>query len=434
MTETYLDARTAALTREVRNRAQATDTQEPYAGVVRLLLIVSLAMTAALAVGLLIQMLGETPGTNSYAVLADAFLNGHLYVTDCFDIDCAVYDGQQYIVFPPAPAVMAMPFVAVFGTSFAGFIALAAALSAASLVVWWRIFSVMKVERSTAIWLMLAIAVASPLYYVTVRGDGIWFIAQCSAFLFSSAAIWLAMERRSLVLAGAFIGIAFLSRQFAIFLLPFVYVMYLRADQKLIGFSRDHVMAVVKLALPVLAAIAIYMAYNYARFGDILDTGYAYIGTLPQDQTFISHRSMDIGLFSTDYIVFNLIHFFVQGFNVGFTGPYLTELGELDPLGTSILAASPFVLLAIFAPMRRPVVIGAITIVVMLLPMLFYHSNGFTQYNAQRYFLDWLPVLAVILALTIKTQLKPALALLVTYAIGLNAVTFAIAAFTTSAA
>lgn len=434
MTDTFLDTRTEALTRRMRSRVQVTETRGPYDGAIRVLLVVALAMTAALAAGLLLQMIGETPGSNSYALLADAFMNGRLHVTDCFDIDCAVYDGRQYVVFPPAPAILAMPFVAVFGTSFAGFIAMAMVLSGAALLVWWRIFKILEVERSTAIWLMLAIAVASPLYYVTIRGDGIWFMAQCVAFLTSSAAIWLVLDRRSLVLAGALIGVAFLSRQFTILLLPFVYALHLRGDQRLIGFSRAHIAAGLKLGLPVLAAIAIYLIYNYARFGDVLDTGYAYITPPAGAENFLYGRAQEVGLFSADYLLFNFIHFFVQGFGVTFTGPYLTELGELDPLGTSILAASPFVLLAIFAPLRRPVVIGALTIAAMMLPMMLYHSNGFTQYNAQRYFLDWLPVLAVILALTIKAQLRPALAVLVTYAIGLNAVTFAIAAVTAPAA
>jgi hypothetical protein len=112
----------------------------------------------------------------------------------------------------------------------------------------------------------------------------------------------------------------------------------------------------------------------------------------------------------------------------------------MDSAGTSLLAASPFVLLAIFAPMRRPVVIGLMMIAVIAAPMLFYHSNGFTQYNAQRYTLDWLPILFVILAYTLRAPdvrpnvpngLVAALKVLVTYAVALNVVTMAMLALTT---
>ncbi len=109
----------------------------------------------------------------------------------------------------------------------------------------------------------------------------------------------------------------------------------------------------------------------------------------------------------------------------------------MDAGGTSRRAASPFVLLAVFAPMRRPIVIGLMVIAVIAVPMLFYHSNGFTQYNAQRYTLDWLPILFVMLAFALRAVemragLLAALKILVTYAVALNVVTMAMLALTTS--
>jgi hypothetical protein len=57
-------------------------------------------------------------------------------VDRCFDIDCAVFGGRTYIVFPPVPALVALPFVAVFGTGFAGFIALGAATAGLTGLLW----------------------------------------------------------------------------------------------------------------------------------------------------------------------------------------------------------------------------------------------------------------------------------------------------------
>jgi hypothetical protein len=135
----------------------------------------------------------------------------------------------------------------------------------------------------------------------------------------------------------------------------------------------------------------------------------------------------NIGLFSGEYLLFNVFYLLFQGFHVDFVGPYLTELGSMDRWGTSLLAASPFVLLALFVPWRRPVVIGALCALAMIVPMLVYHSNGFTQFNGQRYILDWAPMLFFALALTIKGGLRPALAVLVCYAVGLNVVTSIVA-------
>lgn len=394
---------------------------------VRVLLVVSFWLAAILAIGLLMQIIGETGGRNSYALLAEAFLSGRLNVSGCFDTDCAMVDGLTYIVFPPAPALVAAPFVLVFGASFDAFILLSAAMAAAALSLWWRIFAAMKVEPATALWLMLALAFGTPLYYVVIRGDGIWFFAQICAFLAVTAAIWAAVERRSLLFAGACIAFAFLSRQMALFVLPFIYVLWLRPDEPLLSFRADRIRAVLNLIAPVVVALFVYLALNEARFGNPLDTGYAYIGVAPEARTFINDRIDDIGLFSADYVVFNLVYLLVQGFHADFAGTHLTELAGLDSLGTSLLAASPFVLLAVFAPLSRSVGIGALCALAMIVPMLFYHSNGFTQFNVQRYVLDWLPILFCALALAVGAALRPALAVLVTYAIVLNVVTAAIA-------
>src|SRR5690606_9270763 len=115
------------------------------------------------------------------------------HVSGCFDIDCALYDGQHYVIFPPGPALLAMPFVALFGVQFAGFIAIATLLAIASLIFWRRIFQEMAVESATAIWLLIAIAFATPLYYVTLRGEGVWFLAQGCAFLLASAALYFVL-------------------------------------------------------------------------------------------------------------------------------------------------------------------------------------------------------------------------------------------------
>lgn len=404
-----------------------------YDGALRVLAWVAGAVTVVLFAGLMMQLVTEPGGTNSYANLAEAFLNGRLDVAACFDIDCAVYNGRTYVVFPPAPAVLAMPFVAVFGTSFAGFIALATVLSAVSLLVWWRVLGKLAVDRTVASWILIALAVGTPLYFVTIRGDGVWFLAQVTAFLFSSLAVWAVIERRSLWLVGALVGVAFLSRQMTILLVPFLYALWLRQDEKLFAFDRERLLAIAKVALPILGAVAIYMAYNYFRFGSPLDTGYDYIATPLADRTIITERAEGIGLFSPDYFLFNLFYFLVQGFHVDFVGTYQTTIGGMDRFGTSLLAASPFVVLLVFAPLRRPLVVGGLCVLAMTLPMMIYHSNGYSQFNVQRYVLDWMPVLIVALAMTVKRQLLPPFAVLVTWAAGLTAITSAVAFIGTAA-
>ena len=69
--------------------------------------------------------------------------------------------------------------------------------------------------------------------------------------------------------------------------------------------------------------------------------------------------------------------------------------------------------------------IGIACILIMAVPTLFYHSNGYSQFNVQRYALDWLPIVFYMLAMALAERDMRGLALLVTYGIGLNLATMA---------
>lgn len=390
-----------------------------------ILLAITLVAASTLLAAMILQMIGEESGSNSYALMADGFLNGRLDVDRCFDSDCVTFDGKSYIVFPPVPAVVAMPFVAFFGPHFAGFSAIGFSAFLGSLFLWSRIFVSMGVARQTALWLLLALAFASPLFYVSIRADRVWFFAQCINFFLLSLALHEVMRGGRLIVAGVCLGLAFLCRQMTILLVPFYFVLALKAEEKLISFRWPHIARALKIGLPVAVAVGVYMAFNYARFGAPMETGYAYIAKPDLDHwSLINGRLLDHGLFSPAYFLFNAFHLFIQGFHVEWGGTNLLMPVKLDPMGTSLIAASPFVLLLYFVPLNRPVVIGAICASVIMGITLFYHGNGFSQYNTQRFVLDWAPVLFYALAATLAAQknLRPALGVLVFYGVGLNLV------------
>lgn len=391
------------------------------------LFAIAALMALALTGGLALYAIIEDPGSNSYALLAEAFLNGRLDTTTCFDGDCARFEDKIFVMFPPVPAIIALPFVALFGVNFSGFVFLSAIAFALSVWLWWQIFEELKVDRDVAIWLLLGLAFATPLYFVTIRGDGIWFFAQAIGFAFTSLAIHQMVRGGSLILAGACIGAAFLCRQMAVFYLPFLFALSLDRFEPLISFSREHIVRVLKLGLPAGVAVLIYLAYNYLRFGDPMQTGYPYMigADLAEGGSMINYRLAEHGLWSSAYVLFNTLYMFVQGFHMDFGGNAMVDPAGLDPSGTALLAASPFVLFAFFAPMRRPVLIGIATILVIAVPTLFYHSNGYSQFNVQRYALDWLPIVFYILALALADRDLRGLGLLVTFGIGLNLVTMA---------
>lgn len=399
------------------------------------------ALAGALLAALVYRALRETGGANSYALLADAWLHGRFWSPTCFDSDCAVFMEKIYVIFPPVPALAAMPIVALFGPNASGFLVISGALFAITGWTWWAIGGRLGLAREARIWTTLAFLFGAPAIYVALRGDAVWFFAQAVALPLVSLAILAALDRR-LAVAGLLIGLAFLSRQMALFLAPFLFALSRPKGARLIAFDRATILDALKLGLPIVAAIGAYCLYNDLRFGGPFETGYKYIAFYPaaDDRNFITWRVLDIGLFSVKYFLSNVFHMFLQGFHVEFGGKYMTELVRMDQMGTSILAASPFVLYAFYAKLDAKLLVGLLVTAVVGGITLFYHSNGFSQHNVQRYALDWLPVVYVLLmagAFTgdpekVAERLKP-FKLLTTYAIGLNVAAFALVAITKGA-
>lgn len=392
----------------------------------QLLFALAFGLVVILLGGLVVHLLQEAPGRNSYALLADAFLHGRLDVYHCFDGDCVTFQGKNYVIFPPAPVLVAMPFVAIFGPGFSGFATIGFVSFIAALWLWWRIFAHLEIERETIVWVLLALAFGSPLYHISIRADRVWFYAQSINFLLLTLALHEVIRGGRLVLAGIFLGLAFLSRQMTILLAPFLFVLALRPDEKLISFNVEYIKKALKFGMPILISIGAYLAYNEVRFGDPLETGYKFIAN-PNvlHISVINERLLHHGLFSKDYFVFNALYMFVQGFHLEWGGDAMLTPIALDQWGTSLLAASPFVLLMVFMPLDRRTIVGVICAVVILTVTLFYHGNGYSQYNVQRFVLDWAIVPFFVLGLTIDKTLRPAFAILTVYAIGLNVVTMA---------
>ncbi len=387
--------------------------------------VVGSILVALLAGAVLYRALGEQAASNSYALLADAFLHGRVTVPACFDTDCVTWAGKIFVIFPPAPALFAMPFVAVSGTNFSGFMLLAIALTAVAGWVWWSIAKQSSLGMTERLWFIAALLFGSPLFYVLIRTDRIWFWAQFCAFVFLSLAIWAALTRRTPWLAGLCIGLAFLSRQMTIFAALPILLMYLDGRDPLFRITRSRLVLFLKLALPIAAALLIYLTYNYIRFGAPLDTGYKLLDPGASD-AFMAKRLTNDGIFNVHYLLSNLFYLFVQGFHADFSGPELTHLAGLDPQGTALLAASPWLFaLALIALDRRvwAVLLVAAGIVGVT---LFYHSNGYTQYNAQRYALDWLPLLLAFLPAAFARMNGTILRVLVVWSLFLNVVTLAV--------
>jgi hypothetical protein len=223
-------------------------------------------------------------------------------------------------------------------------------------------------------------------------------------------------------LAGLFVGVAFLSRQLAV--ASAILVAGILLERAPPPRLRAALRLLVPLGAPIAACAAFSMALNHLRFGSPFDSGYRF---MPLYEV-LRARGEAHGLFSLAYLPFNLIYLLVQGFHVDFTSP--TRLSGMvpDPYGSSILAASPFILVGLWADRGRWVVRAAwATIAAALAVQLLYFCNGWVQVNAQRYALDWWPAAMILVALGLDGRARDGEQRLwlgaVAWAVGLNAFT-----------
>lgn len=377
------------------------------------------------------RALTEAGGTNAYALVAESLLSGRPDASTCFGVDCGMRDGKTYIVFPPFPGLLVMPLVAMFGIHVKGFVVLSILLWAGALALWNRVFKGFDLASEQRLWLLAATGFASPLYYVMLRGDGIWFFAQSVAFFFVTLAIHEVVAGRRLLIAGLALGCALLSRQMSIFYAPLLLLLAFRPEEPLLRITRERFGVAFKLGLPILAALALYLAYNYWRFGDPLDSGYSSI-QFSADGSMLGDRVAAYGLWNSQYVLFNLFYFLLQGFHADFTGVTRLTLGGMDNAGSAVLAASPWLLLLFFAPKGRVQILALAMIVCFSVALLFYHSNGFSQYNVQRYMLDWLPAALLLLAPTLTRTRLEIFRLLVAWGVALNVATVVVLTLTRS--
>src|SRR5262249_1626835 len=151
--------------------------------------------------------------------------------------------------------------------------------------------------------------------------------------------------------------------------------------------------------------------------------GYSYIAL----DGFLKARVDQHGLFSLAYVPFNATYLFLQGFNIRFSGTTLLHPAGTDPFGTALTVASPFLLYPLWARPRRAVAIAAaLSIGVCVLIELTYYNNGFAQENAQRFSLDFVPMLFVLVVFALVRRPSRLVAAGVVIAIGLNVIALAL--------
>lgn len=360
---------------------------------------------------------------NAYTQFAHSLLNGNLTLPVMSDYgDMAHYNGNYYLPYPPLPSLILLPFVALLGVANVNTVAIAAVMACGSLYLLFRIFQRLGIEQKYFIWLFAGFFFGTGYWLALFNSHHSYSFAHITSCLLQLLIINEALGKRRWALMGVFIGCSFLTRQFTIFYFLFAvgYLLFYSHEKTNRNILFKNFIA---LFLSTGAFVGLYLVYNYVRFGNMLSTGYEYILYLG----ILKERVAEYGVFSPHYFLFNLYSFFLKGFNIEFQGNLHLNIKDMDLWGTSLLAASPFLIASVKARLPRlPKIVAWCTIIIILFGQLFYHNNGWHQINTSRFSLDFLPLLMILTALGIKSIPDWLMKGMIGYSILLNIIGFLI--------
>ncbi len=318
------------------------------------------------------------------------------------------------VSFPPFPALLVLPFVAVIGyhTPDVLLTLLFALLGPLLLLRWldrWRQEGLIQFAVAERLWMVALFSLGTVLWYCSIRGT-VWFSALAIGVPLHVGYLMAAQGARRPALAGLLLGLGVATRTPLLFAAVFLPLEALFPDGRWLGGEGGRGL---KRALAQIAWFALPMAviggalawFNEARWQNPLEFGHFYLleGTRAPTR--------DHGLFNFHFLNHNL-------------GAALTNLPKLVSVppyflvsrhGLGTLAATPALLLLMacrfpHAPTDAPVVTSdplasrrralsrhlGLTVAAIAVPGLLYQNDGWQQF-AYRFAVDlWPPLLGVL--------------------------------------
>lgn len=284
--------------------------------------------------------------------LAKAFLSGRLdlYPKPVVVSDLSVFNGKWYPYWGPLPALLLIPSQLVLHR-YVPAAYLSMLFAGLNMCLAYLIFTRMRKEYFTAalsvatrLFLVVFLAFGTSHLFIATR-SGTWFVAQTVSFLPIAIALFILVKKKlspkDYFLASCFISLTLIGRYNLIAAMIFLALRIL--DDTIFNkesFLRIKTKIVVSV-VPFLVFLGIFCLYNFVRFGNPFDFGFAY--TVFDYYNFASIKTY--GMYSLHYVPMNLWRFFIEL-------PQLTIKDNFpqlvfNQLGISIFAASPLFIAAI---------------------------------------------------------------------------------------
>lgn len=344
----------------------------------------------------------ERPGEQQFVDLADAFLHGKLYFLQDLGNwgDTSKFLGHYYWPLGPFPAVILMPFVALFGIGMEqGYLSFF--LNLLNFFLLYRIARQVLKNDTLALLLAFGYIFSTTYLYVALKPWS-WYYAQVVVTSCVLLALHEFFHRKRWFLIGIFMGLAVITRV-NLFLGLIFFLLALYDESLHHKNTKQTVTNLLSLLIPVVVTGLILLFYNFFRFGNVLEFGYNFQLLYNEPAA-----NREYGLWSLVHFPANIYYFLLKGPDAVFlpdtkilTYPFLKP----DIWGMSILFSSPILLWVLSAPWKEKMVkYATITSLVILFSLLGYYGIGVRQYG-YRYALDLYPFLFVILAYAVKTKL-----------------------------
>jgi len=330
--------------------------------------------------------------------LADAFLHGRVAIPDPLPpglIEAIPIGGAHTFGYGVMPALVMLPLVFLFGTQ-VDTAAVVIAVASVNVGLMHRSLRLAGHGKNSAGWLTVLFAFGTVHFGAAAWGTA-WFFMHILGVFFLLLAIneWLGRGRGFLM--GLFLGAAMLNRSVLLLAAPALLYPIVRARR-----WRD----LVAFGAGLAPGLALYMSYNWLRFGDALDNGYRHVfgaDTRP--------------MFSLRYFRDNAAAYLLRVPER--IGPPLWIRPSLD--GMSVLMTTPAFLYLARAWRRDDVTIGSWLAAAAIGTLyLLYFWQGYAQFG-MRYTLDFTPFLILLVGVGCRGTMSTALRVLIVLSVLVNA-------------
>jgi hypothetical protein len=306
----------------------------------------------------------------------------------------------RYVSFPPFPAVVMLPFVAVAHLRFND-VLFTAIWAAANPVLLFLLLARLRArgysKRSVFddLWLTVMFGVGSVYYFASVIGQ-VWFTAHVIAVTCVIGYVYASLDAARPLLAGLCVGLGFATRTPLGFMVPFFLFETVRATggwDRLLRLRKEGlppglVGKLARFAIPAGAILVILLGLNYLRFEQFTEFGHKYLNIGWQE------RMQRWGSFNYHFLSRNLTCALLLMPRILAAYPYV----KVSEHGMSMLITTPALAYTVAPKEKSPLAPGLwLSILLTALPSLLYQNSGFLQFG-YRFSLDYIIFFVVLLA------------------------------------